>query len=811
MKKCLIILMLLLPVAIGAQEAKNKSQQVTGRVSFVNINGKPAPGPGALFYEVLNKAVAHEAGNAFKKLFAFGAESPDMFDKVDALLKEYEIKSETRLESGYFFKCNASPSMAFIFVDKFDGAVLVVDVEPGRTEYNDNVIHLKTTEEVVSGGTYKPKIIAECSNDDPGDGNSYFTIKLVLPKGYARSDSRMLFQLYAVDCETEDTLDYPMKFAAEGDKFHKLQVKRMGFNYEKNDPVAKFYRKDIVLNDSLEFSFKTMVVWPKPDSLKDRTFRGSYAYTLEDLNHQYYEGSDEPSCLQGRPFKLLDITPALCDLPLSQEFYEEPGKNSEDKEDKLNLLFEKGTDRLTSSEVNVRERDRLIELVGKYGRRLLSLTIVGAASPDGSVKFNTELAKKRAQAARNMMVKSGKLAIQPDYDVRVYTWRDVVNELRMAGKTAQADQLSEMIRAGEDNLALSKRIAALPYYASDIEPVLETQRAMLCQYSHTIEQVMSPTQCVEQYFKRKGDYLKHTAHFSNGDFYSLFDTVTDSLELDSITVMAYQEITKEPGYATENKMAPYVCNRMARRMMLRGTPDVNILRPFIDLHRRSEKNRDQGIDVLHYTSSRSIPFNRRQIVANQAVCYFMEQKVDTALYLLQWLKDCGKADSRILLMESMMDLQKLHFKQNRTKEEEVAYRSAIEKTLAMSDDNKAVLYTEIKEWGHRKEALHWISKMKDTNPSKWYLRAIIAADNIDSEIPLTDVPQYLAYFQHCFDLDDTKRFVRYYLQERHIGKDLRKRYKWKKANADKYRQLFNMIQGSVGAVPQNTEIEENKN
>ena len=403
---------------------------------------------------------------------------------------------------------------------------------------------------------------------------------------------------------------------------------------------------------------------------------------------------------------------------------------------------------------------------------------------------------------------------------------------------------------------------------------------MTCRYMYQNNRPMEPEECVQAFRTFKKDYWEGTKHFSTGDFYNLYDLLEDSLEIDTLTTIAYREIVSMPDYEKENVLSPYVCNLMAIQQMKRGTPNVEILKPFIDFKRRGKVGAGYGINVDQYVAGRgNIKFNRQQIVANQAACYYMEQKVDTALFLIEWLKDCKVEDEGTEQLENLINLKKLHFKARRTAKEEADYQRAKSAVLAMSDENKAILYTEIEEWGQRDQAMQWINKMDDNNPRKWYLKGILSAQHLynnKSEEPLPSyggddgegendsqfyrwtseklsqyqadqwddpikakaleeynakllqykkehnneepplapettvskekknsttvdadklkgIPQYLGYFQHCFDLDPTKTYFRYYHNESHVNEDLRKTYKYKLKNRPLYREMFNLL------------------
>ena len=55
------------------------------------------------------------------------------------------------------------------------------------------------------------------------------------------------------------------------------------------------------------------------------------------------------------------------------------------------------------------------------------------------------------------------------------------------------------------------------------------------------------------------------------------------------------------------------------------------------------------------------------------------------------------------------------------------------------------------------------------------------------------IPQYLAYFQHCFDLDPTRKYFRHYGEDKQVPEQLRKKFKYKIKNRELYRQMFKLL------------------
>jgi hypothetical protein len=262
----------------------------------------------------------------------------------------------------------------------------------------------------------------------------------------------------------------------------------------------------------------------------------------------------------------------------------------------------------------------------------------------------------------------------------------------------------------------------------------------------------------------------------------------------------------------------------------------------------------------------------------------MQQNVDTALFLIDWLKECKLTDQGTDQLEDMINLKRLFYKRNnRTAKEEADFQRAKSNVLNMSQDNKAILYTEIEEWNGRETVMQYIDQMSDNNPKKWYLKGLLAAirlaekkaeepltfisdDDNDEEAddakdgefyrwpkekldqyqieqfddpakekalmeylkklqaykdehngeepplaPATDegkkdkktetvnndkfkgIAQYLAYFQHAFDLDGTNKFRRFYQGEALVSEDLRKANPYKRKNRPLYREMFKVM------------------
>ena len=467
------------------------------------------------------------------------------------------------------------------------------------------------------------------------------------------------------------------------------------------------------------------------------------------------------------------------------------------------------------------------------------------ASPDGGLKANQDLALRRAQYAARIIQPYLPSGVKVSSSSSVYTWNDVADALAKKGKGEMADQV-RAIAAKTDSP--DRELRQLDYYTTEIEPILEGMRVMRASYQYLRAKVLTADEAVDEYYTNKREYQTGKKKFSNGDFWNIYSHLTDEAEIDSLTVMAYNYITKDPEYATENIIAPYVANRYAIFNLKKGTPNARILEPFIDLSYRNVNAKKAIDDFL------AITINRKEILLNQAVTYFQEQKIDSAMYFINWLRRAKVSDATLDNLEKYMNLKKLHFIHNKSLQQRQIYDEAKNYVLSVSDENKAILYSEIPDWGMTDEAMKYVDKLPDNSAKKWYLKALLWVDKAgkeprdfdesetvpdnsgfkvlssaeedqlmmsnpgeynlymeklaawqhqrdsieaarpkqaDDDIDIEGIPYYLAYFHHAFELEPL--YKRIYFTEGHVTEDMRKIYKYKNKNIPAYRKLFRLL------------------
>lgn len=726
MRKALLLsfVYLWLPLQAVAQDAVGVT--VKGKVTIHNKeNGKDINE--RVWYAMLTKADAQEAKAAFDRLTGDrGGNDMNvdlaMEDQVKRLKKKYGFVDKNTTKRSGRFEIPTATTLCLLFLTGTESKVSdIIEVVEGKTEYNVviNVQRLEGTEvvgrqgerESIGGGT-----------GDPDDGNEYFRVRLNIPKGWGKDNARLIVQTFAVNCQTEDTLENCTPLVYEGVKYHDLQDKRMNYDYFTYDSLRHAYQQSTPLENDEWIRIDTTIVYKKTD--KNSSFRGPFTYALEDYHHVYKTGEWSGTCLRERPFKFLDFTPALNEIELTEEFKEEAQSQFGQENRDLQLRFVLGKDELDSDSMNTVNLQKLVDELRSYGNKLVSPKIQGMASPDGGMKVNQALALRRAQRAASLIQPYLPNGVRVNSTSSVYTWMDVADALAKKGKTDEAEQVRAIASRTETP---DRELRQLEFYDQEVVPVLESMRAMRASYQYIRAKVLTADEAVEEYYQNKTQYQEGKKHFSNGDYWNIFNNLTDSVEIDTLTMIAYRHITQDPEYATENIIAPYVCNRVALMNLKNGTPNARILEPFIDLSRQGINARKPIDEML------TITVNRKEILMNQAVTYYQEMKMDSAMYFVRWLKRANVKDPAIDNLERFMDLKRLHYISFRNSEQERAYEDAKSFVLGTSDENKAILYSEIPDWGMTDEAMKFVDKMPDTSPKKWYLKALLWVDKAGKE------------------------------------------------------------------------------
>lgn len=683
-----------------------------------------------------------------------------------------------------------SPNEDFSEDDALD---TIVVIKKGVTDYNivlrrsfDKSIH--QLEGVVKTAKVKDTIqIKPAAAIDDGK-TIYIPIDIKLPAGYLNKYSRLLIQPAAVNCQNEDTVAYVPGLVFEGSTYHKLQDKRMRYDYMKYDNLNYAYREAPIW-ETQPFEYHGVLEFPKPN--RKLTYKTPYRVMIADANHVWFDREySTSSCGMKSIFKFLDLGIASADMD-PEEFRVEAEDNLvRDKRD-LHLKFAVGKDVLLDDDSNNEQINALMDILSSLGSRLNNVRIMGTASPEGGLESNRRLAEARARYSIKYMRSHTK---GMDYNIgelpaKVYSWEDVAKELERKNYNSEAADVRA--RMGSNGYGGDAGIMQLPYYQELIEPILNDMRAMSVSYNYERMHKMTAHEALHEYYRRKDDLVRGRGEdFSEGDYFNLLTTVRDSVELETITTLAYRNMMKNPGYARE-KYSMFISNKMAMLNARRGTPDADVLKPFINTHFKRIADKE---------FSGKVQVNRREILINQIITYLLLEQRDTALsYLDAWFSsEAERNNPKVQRMRKFVDFKELfipYTAHTLSPADEQRFVDALQFVYDCAPDNKAILYAEAHAELHcdLNEADTLVSRMNDKNPRKWYLKGIVhAAKEMertkDATRTASYIPEYMCYFHHSFELDPAMK--RLYFNEGNIDDELRKKYRYRKSLIPEYRKMF---------------------
>ncbi len=655
------------------------------------------------------------------------------FSDKDKLIKRYE-----NLRKGLSAGLSAIDiAQDNNFIQATNGLIELQDALPG--DYilvtDQEAAESYETIQITAGQKYYSKILrvnrldevpvnAQKKRRTKGDGGGkstdkteLFRIQIFLEKGLAKETSRLIIQPYAILLETRDTIDYLEPIVYEGPSYHETQNRRMDFDFVNKDSLGRYYNTSTLLTHNEEVYIDTTIVYNKRPQHYGKPFMGgAHSFTLEDYHHEYYSMSF-PGRYPTTPLKFVDFAEAMDTLRI-EDFHidRQPKTITQDK--KLNLRFEReGSVKLADDSVNIIEKEKLLRELSLYESLLTEVEIFAGASPEGSDAINVKLAQKRAEVARNLI----------GYGARpkpkIYTWRDVYDEMVEQKKLDEAQQLKAIIDSHRTDDSMDGDIKKLPFYEEMIVPILKEMRSISCSYTYAETRPEEPYETKENFekAKRDGTLEKYWANLPISGWYNLY-VVADAEDQDLVTEKAYKTLSKRKDFL-EKDFSNYVANRMAILNNKRNMPDSMVLKPFLDDTLQLNTRRNVGDEV--------IKLNLKEMVVNQTLTYMKLNDDAQVKNYVDWLQGDSAYNSKPENKEKLTAvLSTFFFKQyypregSLNDEEQKTYDDAKE-FLMRQKDNRAVLYTEMDDWGKTKDAEPLVDEMDDDNPKKWYLKALL--------------------------------------------------------------------------------------
>lgn len=366
-------------------------------------------------------------------------------------------------------------------------------------------------------------------------------------------------------------------------------------------------------------------------------------------------------------------------------------------------------------------------------------------------------------------------------------------------------------------------------------------------YTPVMDDLASDSQVAQYYFAHKKEFMEGKQRFLGHDFFKLYNVISDSLELDTVTMIAYNYLVKpKRGNLRElyaESMAPYILNRMARMLLKAGIPDTTLLMPFID-EPATDTIFDKEIDAFRMAEGGYEEYiNMSDILVTQAMNYLFLGELQRAWKYREWIGCMSRRSDVDVLGTLRMYWNFLYPGCVR----DYRYYRSVNFLKNSSLVNKAALMTEMMSELDIsfEEANNAIDMLDDDDPRKWYLKGILWAGKTDNEEPdlcayrfpelngfkplseedenilamtsyaafekyskereaflekhgrlhrdsYKGIRHYLAYFHHSFRLGGPM-FRKCYFTEGRVSEEKRKENKYLKKDFAAYEELFKLL------------------
>lgn len=588
-----------------------------------------------------------------------------------------------------------------------------------------------------------------------GYGNKLtFSVAFDFPSEFCKSESRLFVSPAAIDCMTEDTVAFLKPFVVDGEEYHKIQNRRMLFDFKNVDPVAPHYKDSVKVTDDFKvpltikdgepLSVKVPIEFTKPDPKKNYSCQGSAI--LEDYTHELLRMADEfGSCNTSNPFKFLDFNLPGTDIELTREFYEPPTAGMHDVPRDLPVRFVTGKAEMVQDEENIALFDKLAKELKSYGDKIIRISIQGTSSPEGSAEKNQLLARQRAEFAMAQVrsrINTRKIQVPPA-TAMVYTWKDVVTELNNRAKAERdtiqrqlieymSTKVNGMIESGKENSIYGE-------FRNDslFNTVLASMRVMKCSYTYQEEKILSAEDAVEAYYNDERYAPGGERSFANGDYYNLLNNITDPKDQRDIVYRAWEFVSMQPGHRFK-PFAAYLANRIAMYNMEVENGDTTVLYPFL----REDINGVDRKTTISFNDPTLWTVNRKELVANQAIMLLKKGYIDHATFWMDKLPDNMEIKKSLKLYRDMIDVVLRWDDPELSDAAKEHGKQCIEHIMSLNPVNKAILMTELKsELDYKdEEVIPAINALPDDDARKWYLMGELVANTAGSQADKETMP-----------------------------------------------------------------------
>ena len=433
------------------------------------------------------------------------------------------------------------------------------------------------------------KMKFEISQPQWGDEHyKYFNYLHHIDAMDARSEERVALFPICYDYEADRIFKAVQPVILEGDVFHQSQVKRMGYDHRKYDPLAKYNIRDRYMvtgrEDTVRITDKIgRKVKGHHYTVNMRVIRLGYDNVISKEEFEVDDGREK------LPLRFIEFKIDNKDINTAR--YARSGQKMEGSDSKeTNLFFKVGKAVLESDDYEglkslEEARQFAIDIANDENIFSPKFEIQGFASPEGNYNSNAELAKRRAQYLMSQLqgILGSDGATYRLAEAKVQPWTVVADTLEGRGYTDEAQAVRGICGETSDMGQQYNRIRALPYYDIIDRQILPALRIDRITASYTIKRVLTPAEVLASYTSNKDPYIKGLGKDAY-EYFHLFNHYKDDYaELEPLARTAYNKFKDDFKLDSTNRPWSLAAYHLARCLIHRKKADPKLLQPYIKL------------------------------------------------------------------------------------------------------------------------------------------------------------------------------------------------------------------------------------
>lgn len=617
----LFVITLLLLLAGALPLRAQSTITITGMVTNSGDGNKPLD-DGVEIYGYSTVAEARDAYQSFVNAWKFGT----AFDAGSC----FKVYPDHGL---YELRLPPTGAILFTYIYSSDVDPQLVQVK-GRNQINASFnLAIMLEKSVIRAGDEDDRLIV----DDPEPEGNMLPVNAQLPikKRSGKSDARLGVQLFVLDANQKDTLEFRQAIVMDGKEYHETQLRRMGYSAER-DPLMALAEQSPALTDSTDRIKIQDVVELNPQ--RKRVFIKTRLW-MEDYNMVYL--TDERQIYDTRrlrrPMRFLEysLNPNRLD-PNKEEYVRRAQRELMNSSSRLDINFLVGQAKVdprdTASLLQLEKlKDELEILNNTDGTTLKHYGVKGVASPEGNYAKNKALATERLRYIQQQVEASipayrRDRVTRDDPDARVAGWEELADLLEADSLLTEASQVREITAKYATIDQQGAQMHKLPFYNTLIKDHLGKLRSVEFTYKYEVFRELTPDEVVDR-FRNDADYHSGRKEFTPYEFWVLIQRLTDPEELEPVCRRAVAQAQKQ------GDEWPLPANILAESYIKRDYVDTTVLAPFVEEFRK-------GVNKPYQRSNgKFITKNPAEVVANQVIMMMKGEYYKRAVQIAEMLRD----------------------------------------------------------------------------------------------------------------------------------------------------------------------------